>query len=142
MRILAIFLGLALSPVPIFAACGSSDLTLKDSALGRQWLMQRDCRHPERPARLIEIPWSDRTATSANEPVPATDRTILLIRPGMRVTVHRESDGAQIHLTGVALEPGYAGQKILVKAGLGAAPLHGIVRSGDLVVLEPEKGGH
>lgn len=65
-----------------------------------------------------------------------------MIRPGMKVTVEHESDHALIRLTGTALEPGYAGQKILVKAGLSAAPLRGIVRGPGLVVLEPGRDGH
>lgn len=142
MRIWAILLGLVLSPVPIFAACDGSDLVLRDPGLHRQWLIRRDCRYPARPAHLVEISWSDPIRTFAKEPAPASDPKVLLIRPGMRVTVEREGDHAQIRLTGTALEGGHAGQKVLVKAGLGAAPLHGIVRGPGLVVLEPGKGGH
>jgi hypothetical protein len=142
MRIWAILLLLAVSAVPLFAACGGSDLTLRDPALRRQWLIRRDCRYPARPARLVEVPWSGWIAPRANALVPGTTPEGPLIRPGMRVTVEQQSDYARIRLTGIALEAGYAGEKILVKAGLGAAPLPGIVRGPGLVALEPEKGGH
>src|SRR5581483_6611017 len=142
MRIWAILVWLAFSAVQTFAACGASDVTVKDRALHRQWRIQRDCRNPARPAHLVEVPWGDPVSIPGDEAARATDSKLPLIRRGMRVAVERESEHAQIFLTGTALEAGYAGQKILVKAGFGAAPLHGIVRGPGLVALEPEKGGH
>src|SRR5581483_12293477 len=113
MRFWTIPLLLVLTTVPIFAACGGTDPVLRDPVLRRQWLIRRDCRYPARPGRLVEVPWDDLISPSADESAPAAHPKVLLIRQGMKITVERESHHALMHLTGTALEPGYAGQRIL-----------------------------
>lgn len=137
MRIWGILLGLA--AVPACAACGGPDRTLTDWPLHRQWLIGRDCRYPGHPAHLIEIPWRDPIAPHTD--LPVTVPHVPLVRPGMKVMVEQQSDHAQVRLIGVALESGSAGQRILVRAGLGGAALHCIVRGPGLAVLDRGKGG-
>jgi hypothetical protein len=142
MRSWAILPGVILATASLHAACGVPAVTVRDRALRREWVMQRDCRYPARPARLVEIPWSDPIARPADAPSATSAPEAPLIRPGMRLIVVLQSTSAQIYLTGVALEAGRVGQKVLVKAGLGGAPLHAVVRGPGLVELDPEKGGH
>jgi hypothetical protein len=127
--------------VPVLRAqCGARPRRVVDWALHRQWLVERDCAHPARPARLVEVPWSDaaarragREAVSARpnpgaKPAEGTrDVLSLPVRPGMKVlVVHRDRD-AEMRLSGTALEGGAEGSVVLVRAGLRGAVLHTVV---------------
>lgn len=122
---------------------------VRDWALHQQWLVERDCIHPERPSRLLKVQWTSPERGRAS-PQADSARTGLeihagvgpVIRPGMRVILSRSNREAEIHLGGVALQAGRLGETILVKAGLSATALRGTVRGPGLVELEPEKGRH
>jgi hypothetical protein len=58
----------------------------------------------------------------------------------MMVIIGRGSDKAEIHLRGTALGTARTGEKVRVRAGVGAAALDGIVRGPGLVELVPRKG--
>ncbi|MGB9148063.1 MAG: flagella basal body P-ring formation protein FlgA, partial [Acidobacteriaceae bacterium] len=120
--------------------------------LHRQWAVLRDCAHPARPARLVEVPWSDQEARSrartsegaASQPgiSGAHPRLAQPVRPGMRVTMWRRENDAAVQLSGTALEAGRIGDRVLVRAGLHGATLHGVVRGPALVELLPGSGGN
>lgn len=142
MRTKSILLFLAMSAVPAPAACGGATAPLRDWALHRQWRVVRDCDHPERPGRLVEVPWSEPIAgrstrsgqhNSSGLPAP-------LVRPGMHVNLWQKNQEREIHLTGTAIEAGSAGEVIAVRAGLRGTTLHGIVRGPASVELMPGRG--
>jgi hypothetical protein len=134
---------LVAAPALALGACGAGN-TVRDFGLHLQWVVERDCQHPERPATLMEVPWStdnlvpaggNRSAVGA-APLPAPE-----VRSGMRVRLGRTDAKADIDLYGMALETARLGEKVRVKAGLSGAVLEGIVRGPGLVELEPAKGG-
>jgi hypothetical protein len=122
------------------AACDGGN-TVRDWGLHRSWKVERDCGHPERPATLVEVPWSaplkrpSREESAAQTALPPAD-----VRQGMRVSLGRQGENADIHLFGTALVQGRVGDRIQVKAGLGGATLEGIVRGPGMVELEAGKG--
>jgi hypothetical protein len=59
MRTKSILLLLMLGAIPALASCGGVPAPLRDWASHRQWSIVRDCDHPERPGKLVEIPWGD-----------------------------------------------------------------------------------
>ena len=61
------------------------------------------------------------------------------VQGGMRVTLWREKENADLHLSGIALGTARRGERVKVRAGLGAAILEGIVRGPALVELRPEE---
>lgn len=63
-----------------------------------------------------------------------------LVRAGMRVTVWRSGEEAEVRMAGTALEAGGRGASILVRAGLGNATLRGIVRGPGSVELVSRGG--
>lgn len=161
----AVVVGMATVAVHASMTCGS-DATVADWGLHRLWRVERDCAHPERPARLAEVSWPERS--DKDQPAPAAPGSAaltrvsqgkeqpelarhtsvvglrpvntphaLLIRPGMRVSVESENKNAAMHLTGVAVEGGAAGAPVLVKAGLSGATLHCRVIGSGRVQLEP-----
>ena len=129
---------------PAWAGCGTSGTggtggTVRDWGLRRAWAIERDCGHPERPAVLVEIPWTDSLAGNAPESdctrgeAPANPE----VRAGMRVAVVRREGRAAVQLWGTALGTGRTGERIAVRAGLGSSTLVGIVRGPGRVELEP-----
>lgn len=135
----------ALSALPALAARGTGPV-VRDWGLHREWQVLRDAAHPEWPARLVEIPWStpvlapgaggatrDQSRPRAAEEPPA-------VRAGMRVRVWQRGEEAEIQMEGTALETGSVGRNILVRAGMGNATLHGIVRGPASVELVARKG--
>jgi len=121
------------------AGCGGGAM-VRDWSLHRAWQVQRNCAHPERPAVLVEVPWS----APAREKTPGKgvgDASLKRVTTGMRVTLYRHGGCAEIHLSGTALTSGDVGQVVAVKAGMGSAILHGWVRGAGLVEIDPEKGG-
>jgi hypothetical protein len=145
MRSLTI-LGAFLIASPAFAACGSPARMVIDGGLHRQWVVVRDCEHPERPARLVEVPWSDAREDSrpvvkptGSGPGATPDEGAPWVRPGMQVAVVGGSGDTAIHLQGVALEAGRGGETVLVRAGLRGAALRCIVCGPARVELLPDK---
>ncbi|MGC2619144.1 MAG: flagella basal body P-ring formation protein FlgA [Acidobacteriaceae bacterium] len=146
MKTLMILFGMMMA-APAFAACGVSGLPVIDWGLHRQYVIERDCAHMERPATLVEVPWSDAAATRAREQVrmnasPVTDvlRPPYVVHAGTRVMLTRLTPGTAIQLVGTALDQGRAGQSVRVRAGLHGATLRGIVRGPGLVELDPGRG--
>ncbi len=132
---------LVAAPALAFGACGAGNM-VRDYGLHLQWVVERDCQHPERPATLVEVPWSvDHQVTVAGSrsaegvaPLPAPE-----VRSGMRVMLWRRDAMADLHLCGTAVGTARRGEKVRVKAGLSGAVLEGIVRGPGLVELEPAR---
>jgi hypothetical protein len=147
MKTLMILFGMIVA-APAFAACGASGTPVIDWGLHREYRIVRDCAHPERPASLVEVPWSEAAARRQRDSVhanpsglrPAEQRSPYLVRAGTRVTLAGQTSEGAIRLVGIALEQGRAGDSIRVKAGFHGATLPGIVRGQGLVELEPLKG--
>lgn len=116
----------------------TSQSVVVDWGLHRQWIVQCDEAHPERPARLKEVPWSE---SRSDKPTGESTQPSLAIRIGAVVTLaSQRADGGEIHLVGTALEPGNIGDTIRVRAGLHGATLLGIVRGAGVVELAPAGG--
>ena len=146
MRTLVILVGMVMA-APAFAACGASHMPVIDWGLHRQYVIECDCAHPERPATLVEVPWSAAAVERARAQVPANASTLAKseqvpwpVRAGMRVTLVGQTTETRFHLVGMALEQGHDGDSVRVKAGLHGATLRAIVRGPGLVELEPLKG--
>jgi len=107
-----------------------------DPGLHRQWLIERDRAHPERPARLVEVPWSRGGPVAGGSPTGQNVRRPV-VRAGMSVTLWRRNPESVLRLAGTALEPGGMGEAIRVRAGLHGSVLRGVVRGPALVELEP-----
>ncbi|MGD0365908.1 MAG: flagella basal body P-ring formation protein FlgA [Acidobacteriaceae bacterium] len=143
MKAWAIVAGMITGPVAAHGACGAGS-TVRDFGLHLQWVVERDCKHPERPATLVEVPWSvdslvpvaGNGSAEGAAPLPAPE-----VRSGMRVTLWRRDAKADIDLCGTALGTARIGEKVRVKAGLSGAILEGIVGGPGLVELAPAKGG-
>lgn len=115
---------------------------VRDWGLHREWRMERDPAHPERPARLVEIPW-DSAAADLNHPEPRRAAAVPqppAVRAGMHVTVIRHGATAEICLRGTALGTARTGERVAVRAGLGNAVVHGVVRGPGLVELASGDG--
>lgn len=124
-------------------ACGAQQVMV-DWGLHREWAVQADRLHPERPAVLVEIPWKAHPTATADVPgkspackEPDASPPVL---PGSRVMVASQKDGTEIHLAGVALDRGLPGTTIRVKAGLHGAILRAVVRGPAEVELISAKG--
>lgn len=144
MRVWALLAGMMITgQAAALGACGTGN-TVRDFGLHLQWVVERDCQHPERPATLVEVPWSVNKpeAVHGNQsaagvaPLPAPE-----VRSGMRVTLRRREAMADIDLSGTALGTARRGERLRVRAGLSGAILEGIVLGPGLVELEPAKGG-
>lgn len=147
--------GMILAAPMVRGACGAGNI-VQDWGLHLQWMVERDSNHPERPPRLVEVPWSAATGQDRNpagcvlqprnpgspdgagKPVPLSAPEV---RFGMRVKVWREDENADVHLRGTALGTARRGEKVAVKAGMSGSALEGIVRGPGLVELLPQKGG-
>jgi hypothetical protein len=118
---------------------GAEATVVRDWGLHREWRVERDRAHPERPACLVEIPWSaaiNRRSSSEPDAAPAPDiPQPPAVRAGMRVTVVRREAMSEIHLYGTALATAVAGEKIAVRAGWDHAVVMGVVRGPGLVEL-------
>lgn len=138
------FLGAWLAAAaPAFAGCGHALVT--DWGLHRQWRVECNAAHPEQPARLVEVPWSDpqNAAQRQSTAIPrAVQRPTILVLPAARVQVLARSQESVIHLSGTALEAGTMGASIRVRAGWNGAVLRGLVRGAGVVELLPEQGRH
>ena len=136
---------------PTFGACGSSGRVVRDWGLHAAWSVQRDCAHPERPARLVEIPWlaargSVEPSVSGTgfrapigKPAPPSPPAV---RSGMRVRLEFENDDAAVHLAGVALGTARVGERVGVRAGWSGVALQGVVTGPATVEMRPGKAMH
>jgi hypothetical protein len=129
--------------LPAAIACGGHKV-IADWGLHREWAVQANCAHPERPAVLVEIPWKEPTAATEvgrkSSPGTRVADSSPLVRPGTRVMVFSHSGGTEIRLVGVALDHGCSGATVRVRAGLHGAILRGIVRGPAEVELISSKG--
>jgi len=143
-----IYTALVLVFVSTLAACGVQPARVLDWGLHRQWVIMRDCEHAERPAQLVEVPWSDSWRAEVPRPAQGSARVATapaatsgpVVHAGTRVTVIGQGRDATTHLAGTALEAGKVGNVIRVQAGWGRATLHCTVRGPAVVELIPEKG--
>lgn len=138
MRLRMGLLGIAVS----VAMCASATPNLvRDWALHRQWRVECDQAHPERPAHLVEVPWTiDATAHRSSQASPGpTLSQPPAVRTGMRVTVIGRGTMADIRLHGRALGTARIGEEVGVRAGLGNSVVKGVVRGPGVVELQPEK---
>lgn len=119
-----------------FAAPRSAPADVIDYGLHRQWRVVRDESHPERPPRLVEVPWSDRRVAAADA---AVHRGAPLVRAGMTVSAVERTRIAELHLAGTALRAGWSGDTVEVRTGLHGAVRRGMVRGPGLVELLPEE---
>lgn len=120
---------------------GATPSVVRDWGLHREWRVQIDPAHPERPAHLVEVPWS-MTAPEDLQRLPATVRSLPqppAVRAGMRVMVVRQGAVAAIRLYGTALGTARRGETVAVRAGLGSSVVHGVVRGPGVVELVTEK---
>lgn len=122
------------------AVCDGGN-TIRDRGLHRSWKVERDCDHPERPATLVEIPWTAVQVALSPEKNGAERTPPPEVRQGMRVSLGRRGENADIHLFGTALSSGRGGDRVQVRAGLSGATLEGIVRGPGLVELQSGEGG-
>jgi hypothetical protein len=125
-----------------FAASRSPSAFVIDRGLHRQWRIVCDEMHPERPPRLVEVPWSEARAEQPQlkpSPPAPLHRDPPLVRPGMSVTVVGHGGDAEWHLLGTALASGWSGDTVSVRAGLHGAPQRGIVLGPAMVELLPGK---
>src|ERR1700761_4755858 len=117
--------------VPRIQAAGNGTLVfavVRDWGIHREWRIERDRTHPERPPRLVEIAWTDRAkedpracqviSPSGNFQKSAASVSAPEVRAGTRVKLWRSDGEAAIFLTGTALESGREGDVIRVQAGL------------------------
>jgi hypothetical protein len=135
-----------------FAACGPGS-TVRDWGLHLQWTVERDCNHPERPARLVEVPWTAAgvavhvaSGTASDDAKKTSPRTASApkaaqaapeVRAGMRVTLCRQDENSAVRLSGTAMRTARTGETIPVRAGWRGTVLQGIVRGPSLVELLP-----
>ena len=153
MILTGMILAVAFAQTAAADACGVVTM-VRDRGLERQWVVERDRRHPERPALLVEVPWSEagsclgqsrEDSASGGSSAPAAAKAMAppapLVRAGMRVTVLRHGENAEIELNGTALGTGGAGQTVAVRAGLSGTTIVGIVRGPGVVELTGKKGG-
>lgn len=118
-----------------FAGAARLPDRIVDAGLHRQWRIERDRAHPERPARLVEVPWS--SGAGAQPEAAARGATLPAVRMGMKVTLWRREEEIEVRLSGTALEAARVGETVRVRAGLHGAVLRGVVRGPGVVELEP-----
>jgi hypothetical protein len=140
---------MVLAPAAASGACGAGNI-VRDWGLHIEWAVERDANHPERPARLVEVPWdpvavegrSQMACVAASRgagrggPPSAPE-----VRIGMWVTAWRRDESGEIHLRGTAMGTARTGEKVSLTAGPRGATLGGIVRGPGLVELTPQKVG-
>jgi hypothetical protein len=107
------------------------DHYITDAILHRKWAVVVDHDHPDRPWIVKEAPWQSRAGMAAVSETNATRPAIIarpLVSAGAKVRLWRTADGADIELTGTALEAGAEGQTIHVRTGQRGTVLKGRVR--------------
>ncbi|MGC2301427.1 MAG: flagella basal body P-ring formation protein FlgA [Acidobacteriaceae bacterium] len=140
---MSVLSGMVVAPMVARGACGAGN-TVRDWGLHLEWVVERNCDHPERPATLVAIPWSAPTTVRAVDPSEVPRKATASapeVRNGMRVTLVRQDENAAIHLYGTALGEARTGESVAVRARWSGALLHGTVRGPGLVEMEPGRGG-
>lgn len=128
----------AATPAPGLAQLAGS---LVDPGLHREWRIEVDRAHPERPPRLVEVSCSGTKAAAerrnAERGPRSPERTPApVVRAGMKVTLRWKDAATDLRLTGTALDQGWMGDRIRVRAGLHNAVLRAVVRGPGIVELE------
>jgi len=138
MKAWGMLMGFVAMPALAWGGCGPGR-TVRDWGLHREWVVEQDCAHPQRPATLAEVPWSQGpvAAPAAAPGRPQAAPAAPEVRCGMRVILWRNEKGAEVHLEGTAMGTARRGEKVAVRAGLGGATLEGIVRGPGEVELLP-----
>ena len=113
------------------------DHYIADAVLHRRWAVIVDCGHPERPWTSQAVPWRSDVQNTAIGPtqVASVARTLPSVPAGAKVRLWRVAEGANIELSGTALEAGSAGQMIHVRIGQRGTVLEGKVRGAGSVEL-------
>jgi hypothetical protein len=128
---------LAMMVVPVLASASCNGPIMRDWGLHLQWTVERDCEHPELPARLVEVPWTIETHLKASGAKQTARLPLPEVRSGMTVSLWRKSEEADVHLRGTALGAARTGERVRVKTEFGIIPVEGIVRGPGLVELLP-----
>lgn len=118
------------------------DHYITDIPLHHRWAVLVDCAHPDRPWTLHDAPWQNESLFRAHvqSPSAGTDWVVPSIRVGARVRLWHMADGANINLSGIAMEAGAAGQTIHVRTGEHNTVLEGRVSGvGSVELLPAEK---
>ncbi|HMD21270.1 MAG TPA: flagella basal body P-ring formation protein FlgA [Alloacidobacterium sp.] len=104
------------------------DHYITDGLLHRRWAVAMDCAHPDRPWTLLDVPWQG-AGPSALRKSAITDfaKAAPLIPAGAKVRLWSTAGGANIDLSGTALEAGAVGQTIHVRTGQRGTVLEGRV---------------
>ena len=123
-------------------ACGGNAV-VRDWGLHRAWQVERACGHPELPAVLVEVRWTEAPGAERSAVDTASTRATKSpeVHAGMRVTVTRQDDTALIHLVGTALGTAHVGERVALRVRGSGTILHGLVRGPGTIELETEKGG-
>lgn len=102
---------------------------MTDWGLHRQWVVERDAAHPERPGRLVEAAWCDAARDGSEKAVPvAHGPGEALVRPGMRVMLWQRNARGKMQLNGTALAAGRLGERVRVRVAWRGTVLNGVVR--------------
>jgi hypothetical protein len=147
--------GIAAPCIPPSGAAGNAsadhdfaDHYFYDPILKRSWAVVRDCRHPERPSRLVpvtsqptgpEAPGDPRSRSGIHPP-PASGAGKTGPHPGQWVMAGSPvrlwaSGQVRIELAGVAVDSAPLGAEITVRTREQDVLLHGIVRGAGSVEL-------
>jgi hypothetical protein len=145
-----------LTAVPLLASvCGMAqppgvesgpyivDHYIADTILHRRWAVVVDCAHPDRPWTLKAALWQSESRVDAAAAMKGGHPVAIaqpLIPAGAKVRMWRTADGADIELTGTALDAGVAGQTIHVRTGSRGTVLEGRVRGvGSVELLHADR---
>ena len=140
MRAWKILLGMM--AVPFLASASCNGPIVRDWGLHLQWTVERDCEHPERPARLVEVPWKFESHSQRSGAEQGVREPLPEVQSGMRVNLWRKSEEADIHLRGKALGAARTGESVWVKTEFGTIPVKGIVWGPGLVELLQQRSGN
>lgn len=137
MRALEILVAMVIVVPVAHAACGDAG-TVRDWGLHRIWRVEPDCAHPERPAVLVEVPWTAPGERGLDAGGVTRSRSPL-VQAGMRVTLTWQDENSTGSLAGTALTRASVGETVRVRSRFGTAILHGVVRGPGWVELQPGK---
>jgi hypothetical protein len=126
MRLWEILLAVAIVVPAAHADCGSAAL-VRDRGLHRAWRIEQDCAHRERPAVLVEVPWTSSGGVQEEATGSRAPREPL-VRAGSPVTVAWRSENSWGSLAATALTTGGLGERVRVRSRFGGAIFVGQVR--------------
>lgn len=131
------------------AAARSSDtLRIWDRTSGKMWGVITDCRHPERPSRMLPL---DAIRISQGEATPSheiqsncSNSSAIVVNAGDEIDLWSSDGNSHVQLRGISEQAGSLGQRIRVRCLLrqssGASMtqiLFGIVRGPSSVEIQP-----